>query len=108
MIRKSLPVTVSKTWEDPDGRYVFVKLRIGNTHLCIGSVYAPTGAKKSFLLQLNRILSEIGASQNLLGGDWNLVRDPVLDKTGPLDKNNAADRALMSDIIEDHGLIDHW
>lgn len=105
LIRKSLPVTIIKTWKDPDGRYIFAKLRIGGTHLCVGSVYAPTGAKKSFFLHLNRLLSEIGASQYLIGRDWNIVRDPVLDRTGQLDKYNAADRALLNDIMKIMALL---
>ncbi|KAJ1106315.1 hypothetical protein NDU88_003716 [Pleurodeles waltl] len=108
LIRKSLPTTIIKTWNDTEGRYTFVKLKIGNTFLCVGSVYAPTGPKRSFFLQLNRILTEIGTTHYIIGGDWNLTRDAILDRTGPIDVGNNPDRALLTDITADVGLVDCW
>ena len=74
----------------------------------MGSIYTQLGSKHSFLLELNRILTEIGSSQCLIGGDWNQTRDAVLDRTGPIDANNNADRALLENVIKDQGLADHW
>ena len=108
LLRKSLSATIIKTWSDAEGRYVFAKLKIGARVLCVGSVYAPTGIKRSFLLGLNRTITEIGASQYLIGGDWNLTRDAIMDRTGPVDSGNNADRVLLDDVIKDHVLTDHW
>ena len=99
---------IVKSWTDPEGRYTFAKVKIGNRSFCIGTVYAPMGPKRPFFLQFNCLLTEIGASQYLIGGDWNLVKDAILDRTGPIDTANNADRALLGDVVLVHGLNDHW
>ncbi|KAJ1208846.1 hypothetical protein NDU88_004229 [Pleurodeles waltl] len=108
LVRKSLPVTIIKTWNDTEGRYIFAKLKLGDTVLCVGSVYAPTGPKRPFLLQLNRLLTEIGTTRYIIGGDWNLVQDAIMDRTGPVDVCNNHDRALLTDLTTDVGLVDCW
>ncbi|KAJ1187194.1 hypothetical protein NDU88_003973 [Pleurodeles waltl] len=51
---------------------------------------------------------EIGASRYIIGGDRNLARDAILDRTGPLDTINNGDRALQSDVMHKNGLVDFW
>ncbi|KAJ1145733.1 hypothetical protein NDU88_012017 [Pleurodeles waltl] len=69
-LRKTIPLTVIKSWADSEGYYVFTTLKMGDSSLCVGSVYAPIGSKRLFFLKINCILAEIGATRCVIEGDW--------------------------------------
>ncbi|XP_078542129.1 GTPase IMAP family member 1-like [Lissotriton helveticus] len=89
--RSSKQTTFAEAFKQP--RNVSVKGQVSSTSS--PSLAASTDSSEDTLCQID-------ASQYLIDGDWNLVRDPILDKTDQLDKANAADGAIFHDVLADH------
>jgi exonuclease III len=71
-------------YKDLDGRILIVELNINNTIYYIINVYAPSSSdekeKLNFLEKLNNELNPIMNNNIIIGGDWNVVLDPQIDK----------------------------
>lgn len=66
---------------DPDGRYIFLKGKLGSRVITLVNVYCPNRKPTFFLGQVLKKLSEFGEGEVVLGGDLNFCVDPELDGT---------------------------
>ena len=90
---------------DPGGRYTFAKLKI-NYQIILGTIYTPNVNKTAFFDSLNRFLVEFGRTKVLIGGDWTLALDPIIARTGTIDRHSLLDRVHLKDLIQDFGFSD--
>lgn len=75
-------VDITEIKTDRDGRVVSVTAYIEDKELNVTSVYAPTipNQRKDFFNDLWPLLT--GTNNRLLGGDFNCIADPTIDKLG--------------------------
>lgn len=72
------------------------------------NVYAPNLGQAEFLSRLNVVLSEFTADPIFMGGDLNLVCDPVVDRSGRPVVSDAALSAALKELQTSLALSDIW
>ena len=78
-ISKSLSFKLTQEIVDKDGRYIIISGFLQNIKCTLMNVYAPNIGQAKFLSRL--ILSQFSADPIFMGGDFNLVSDPAVDRS---------------------------
>ena len=69
---------------DLEGRLLIVKIQLDESEYYICNLYRPTSNHEAeqmqLLMELNDHLTDISATNIILGGDWNVVMNDLLDK----------------------------
>ena len=96
------------------GRYVGIEIDLNNEdedHLFIMNVYFPTQDQKKDQIQMTKQISEILEKYMdctlVIGGDFNVCFDPVLDKYGDAD-NFSEYRSSLKGLCDHLNVIDVW
>ena len=110
LIHKSLGFSLKNVMTDAEGRYVILQAMIFDKLYTIINLYAPNNDEPTFFHTVFSVLSNISAdSITLIGGDFNTVLNPFLDRSGittkVIDSNSAK---TIQDYMEDFGLSDCW
>jgi exonuclease III len=98
---------------DLEGRLLIVELIMNETIYYIVNVYAPSASiesdKINFLTKLKNELYPLKNNNIIIGGDWNIVLDPNMDKKGGNQKESYPKyREALSDFLEEFDLSDCW
>ena len=70
------------------------------------NIYGPNSDSPSFLKKIIQHLEEIGNSDYIICGDFNLVLDPYIDCSNYKNINNPKSRELLLDCMETNDIID--
>lgn len=112
MLSPGLNVDITNIIRDKDGRFIamhFKNWENEDTLLC--NIYAPTRNKVQlqldFLNMIKSKLAEVNFINLILGGDFNTIFDPLLDKSGG-DLENCTNRYTkeLQSFMETYDLID--
>lgn len=90
------------------GRVLAIELTIDDTTINLVNIYAPPThlERRSFFQQLETFLSD--QNENILGGDFNCIADPKIDKLGGNpDARQSANKQLLN-IMSRFTLYDIW
>jgi exodeoxyribonuclease-3 len=82
LFKPNLSHSVSSFYHDYEGRVILVNCQYNNLKYRLMNIYAPNKerARREFLWSLRRHLG--GRIPLFLGGDFNFIENPSLDKTG--------------------------
>ena len=72
-------------YSDNQGRLLCVKMEVNNKCYYLWNVYAPNdeSERKTFLTKMNNVVQDNSSDGHvIIGGDFNTVLNPVLDKIG--------------------------
>ena len=113
LFKHNLDFEVHKVISDEEGRYLIIECEIMDEPFVLVNVYAPNTEDKQvkFLCNLHQILLQhnfTNISQFIMGGDWNIVRNASVDKSGGTDliKHKSIDK--MDEIMNMFDLNDSW
>jgi exonuclease III len=101
-------------YRDLDGRLLIIELKLNDNIYYLINVYAPSlnneTEKINFLLKLKNILTPLRNNNLILGGDWNIVLEPEMDKKGFNVETikYAKAREIIKFLLEEFELIDCW
>lgn len=98
----------TKSIEDPNGRFVAVSGRLFDIPVILVSAYAPVWDDDKFITHLFSSFPDIDGHYPIIGGDFNLIQDPVLDRSSarPLTLSNSA--AILKSFLNQLGPSDPW
>ena len=87
LISPELDVNVSVLAESLDGRFLAIQIKtVYNEEYTVCNIYAPTRNKLQeqlrFLAELKNIIASLDPVSVIIGGDFNTVFDPEIDKQG--------------------------
>ena len=113
MFKRDLDVKILNVKCDVDGRYIIVNCEIMDDMFTLVNIYAPNTEDKQvkFINDLENTLTQLGYSseQNfILGGDWNIVRDPSVDKQGGTFNKKQKSVDQMDLLMNNFSLNDSW
>ena len=91
-IRAEVPFQGTSSLIDPGGRYVAVMGRLGGRDVALVNVYAPNAEQGEFLAKLSHKLADYLVCLVIVGGDFNCVADPSLDRSHPPLRNSPVNR----------------
>lgn len=93
---------------DPEGRYLFLKGKLGDKTLTLANVYCPNKNSISFLNQVLSRLMDFKTGEVILAGDFNFCLNPSQDSTS---RAQGMGRAALNAIrrrLHQCQLIDVW
>uniref|UniRef100_A0A667X9Y1 exodeoxyribonuclease III n=1 Tax=Myripristis murdjan TaxID=586833 RepID=A0A667X9Y1_9TELE len=108
LISKKISFNLIDSVCDKEGRYLVLHGTLQNEKCTLVNIYAPNSAQASFLSSLCTLLAKIVGSPIVLGGDFNLIKEASLDRSGhPLPMDTSLSRAFK-ELLESFGLVDVW
>ena len=113
LIRKGFDFQPIEVMSDCNGRYIIVKASIQGDTIYIANIYAPNTDtdKASFFKLFHSKLNEFQINVDdilCIGGDWNTILEPALDKKGGRQIGSDTVTAEMKSILFSFDLIDIW
>ena len=109
LIRKGIPFTPSQTVCDSRGRYVIVTGKLYGTQITLANVYGPNWDNPLFFTDFIAVLPDLNNSQLILGGDFNSVLHPKLDRSNPRPNSKISNSgAVIQSFIDTYALSDPW
>jgi exonuclease III len=114
IIPQTFPGNCVLHFSDLEGRLLIVKLTLGDTDYYVCNIYMPTSNHETeqidVLRKLNDQITDISATNIILGGDWNVPLNDLLDKKSKkcVTCPNHKFRDNLLRWLEEHNLIDSW
>ena len=111
--RKGLDYKVVSNKQDYKGRFLICELELFDERLVIINLYAPNREKEQceFLIDLMRVMNQLNVKKEdkiIVGGDWNIVRNLILDKKGGTSNIRKKVVGLLNDMSEEFEIEDLW
>ncbi len=107
LVNRKLHLTIEHLGNDEEGRFVFICCKIHNTRLSLVSVYGPNETDSAFFTNVSKTLLEQIDCHLVVGGDFNAVVNPALDKSQSDTTANPSSK-LLNKFITELNLIDLW
>ncbi len=107
LVNRKLNLTIEHLGSDEKGRFVFIRCKIYNNRLALVSIYGPNETDSAFLTQISKTLLEEIDCPLVVGGDFNDVINPALDKSQSDTTANPSSK-LLNKFITELNLIDLW
>ncbi len=107
LVNRKLNLTIENLGSDEKGRFVFIRCKIYNNRLALVSICGPSETDSAFLTQISKTLLEEIDCPLVVGGDFNAVINPALDKSQSDTTANPSSK-LLNKFITELNLIDLW
>ena len=78
-----------------------------NREVVLANIYAPNCDDPSFFVQLFQEIENLNPENMIICGDFNLVMDPLVDKSGSIN-NHDKSLEIVNAYLEERQLIDVW
>lgn len=106
LIRKNLPIKVSKCIKDKHGRFVLISASLYGEELALLNVYCPPCHPLNFLTEAFAKLSDFAVEKSIVGGDFNCLMNPLMDRfpLGALALSKQSQQ--ITGLCEDLGYVD--
>ncbi len=106
LVNRKLNLTIEHLGSDEKGIFVFIRCKIYNKRLALVSIYGTNETDSAFLTQISKTLLEQIDCPLVVGGDFNAVVNPALDKSQSDTTANPSSKLLK--FITELNLIDLW
>ena len=107
LLTKSTAGKIREVRRDMQGRYIFCKIEMDGYDYCIGNIYSPNCDDLEFFEEVSNIIEDMQCIHVILGGDFNVVLDPVIDRNCEARYNSMACEKIKE--IQDRlNLCDIW
>ena len=103
---KNLEYKIHKQIKDNEGNFLVIDLTAQQQRFTLINIYGPNSDSPSFFKKIIQHLEEIGNSDYIICGDFNLVLDPYIDCSNYKNINNPKSRELLLDYMETNDIID--
>ena len=108
LISKNVPFDVEEIISDSAGRFVIVQGHMFSTPTVLLSVYAPNWDNKDFFVKLFNTLPNNNDYNIIVGGDFNCVLDPNLDRSSNRLQGLYKSAKVIHNFMSQSGLSDIW
>lgn len=108
LISKHLQFKCLRQIKDNAGRVIIVQAEIQGQKIILANIYAPNVDDQTFFGDLESKLQAAGDHDIVLGGDFNLLMDPVLDHSGAAVRRAPKASLTLKRVCKTLGLVDIW
>lgn len=107
LVAKGTSCSKGRSITDPNGRFFISEFTVDQCKFIICNIYAPNVDSPAFFQQVESHLVSFDNTNIIMGGDFNFVINPILDRKFSHCNNDKARNTFM-EIVENHELIDVW
>ena len=112
LVRDNLDLNLQTVKIDSEGRYIMLDAIIQDSRYCLLNIYAPNKCSEQiqFFQNISEEIKTLTAecdSPTIVGGDFNVILDEVLDGRGGNQKRNESAK-YVEELSVEHDLIDIW
>uniref|UniRef100_A0A672H1Y9 Endonuclease/exonuclease/phosphatase domain-containing protein n=1 Tax=Salarias fasciatus TaxID=181472 RepID=A0A672H1Y9_SALFA len=109
LISRRLNFSTESSIIDPEGRFVIITLSMKNVKFCIANVYGPNVDDPAFFHSLFSSLDDHSGHTLIIGGDFNMVSDPQLDRLSTTGSQRLWQSSeTVKRYMKDFGICDAW
>lgn len=108
LIRKNIDCQIHKHVSHKEGRWVILDVTLEGQRMTIANIYAPNSVNTDFFHEVCNLIRNMGNNNIIIGGDFNQVRDLIMDKTHRPIQTNTAGVMSIDVLSEELGLVDIW
>ena len=108
LFKPSASFEVLNVDRDIKGRLLCISVKINDVFFTIVNVYGPNNDEHMFFDNLHSFLGDKGEEPFIIGGDFNTVINPKLDRYPNSIQNHPKCNASLQNIITDLELLDIW
>ena len=90
---------------DFNGRFIICKVEVGQYSYCLVNLYAPNEDDPQFFTEIIEGVKLMEANFVMVGGDFNVVLDPKIDRNKEVYHNPSA-RQMIGHLISKEQLVD--
>lgn len=108
LIGKNLPFVKSEVLTDPEGRYIFLKGKVGDRVFTFANIYAPNDKHIAFFRFVFKRLEPFMEGTLILGGDFNIALEPGIDTSRGRSKASYKKLKYIRNLFHEFQLIDIW
>ena len=93
---------------DPEGRFLFLKVKLGEEDYTLANVYAPNVNSAKYISKILRKLKGFEKGHVVLMGDFNFCMCPSLDSTSHAQGNNGEHLKILKKQMIQNQMVDVW
>ena len=108
LICKNIHFEPHKTVTGPTGRFVIVSGKLHDTQVILASIYGPNWDDSSFVTKLFTSFPNIDSYHIIVGGDFNFVQDPSLDRSSNKVQPLTKSAKTLDTFAKQLGFSDPW
>jgi hypothetical protein len=108
LFKNNFNLIIHDTITDDEGRYVIADISIDNYRLSLVNIYGPNSDTPDFFTNLYLKLNDISNETQIIGGDFNCVLNPTLDKYGGNINAKPLTRRFLLSWLEEDSICDIW
>lgn len=108
LTKSTREVPTHTTVVDPQGRYVIADVTVDKSRLILCNIYAPNSNSSDYFLQLIIKLCSFGDIPVVLGGDYNIVSSPKMDRAKVSRTMGKQQKVGIPYIMKNLHVIDVW
>ena len=108
LFKNNVEYVVHKCKPDKEGRYLILDVTLGNKRINLVNIYGPNQDHPQFYIQLVSELEITENDQVIIGGDFNCILDPEVDRYGSHDQANLETRHVIKLWMEETDMVDVW
>ena len=103
---KNFEYKINKHITDNEGNFIIVDITAQNQRFTLVNIYGPNLEKPIFFQKLFQYTEEVGNTEFILCGDFNLIIDPEMDCFNYKNINNPKARDKLLEYIDTYHMID--
>ena len=108
LINNNFPYSDINVTEFLLGHVLVLKVKIEELELIIINVYGPNRDDATFYQKIGTLLENNEAENIIIGGDFNVILNPELDKINGIPNRNIRCRRVIKSIMDKNELLDIW
>lgn len=108
LIKRNIPFKIVSCIKDRGGRYVIVEGLLQGKTILILNMYYPPAHPSDFITKVFLDLSARSADLTIVGGDFNCVMNPLVDRHPHSSASLTAQARSLQNICKDLGFVDVW
>uniref|UniRef100_A0A3Q2QFH5 exodeoxyribonuclease III n=1 Tax=Fundulus heteroclitus TaxID=8078 RepID=A0A3Q2QFH5_FUNHE len=108
LIRKNIDCQIHKHVSHKEGRWVILDATLEGQRMTIANIYAPKAVDPNFFHEICNLIRDMGNNNIFIGGDFNQVRDLIMDKSSQSTQTNTVGVLALDVLSEELGLVVIW
>ena len=108
IISKDVPFISYDIIPDTNGRYIIVTGKLYNIPVVLANIYAPNHDDEQFNSSFLATLPKLDTHKLILGGDFNLVLNPWLDRSSNKTQTLTKSAKVINTFIDTYRISDPW